>query len=88
MFPLVEQPGSVFVPRAEVFVLDADRNVVAGPLVIARRRGYHREWLLSLQGLTSRAAVEPWRDHLVAVKDETDPKGLAGARKTDKTDKC
>ena len=73
MFPLVEQPGAVFVPRATVFVLDADRNVVAGPLVITRRRGYHREWLLALQGLTSRAAVDGWRDHLVAVEvaDET-----------------
>jgi hypothetical protein len=73
VFPLVEQPGSVFVPRATVFVLDADRNVVAGPLVITRRRGYHREWLIGLQGLTSRAAVEGWRDHLVAVAapDET-----------------
>ena len=79
MFPLVEQPGAVFVPRATVYVLDADRNVVAGPLVITRRRGYHREWLLGLQGLTSRAAVEGWRDHLVAV-EETD--------KTDETDRA
>ncbi len=35
------------------------------------RRAYHREWLLSFVGVKSRAVVEPWRDHFVAV-EETD----------------
>lgn len=69
MFPLVENPGAVFAPRAELYVVDADRRVMAGPLVIARRRAYHREWLLGFQGVTSRAAVESWRDQFVAVRD-------------------
>lgn len=68
MLPLIEEPGAVFQPRAAVYVLDAERRVLAGPLVIARRRAYHREWLLGFEGVTSRAAVEPWRDHLVAVE--------------------
>lgn len=72
MFPLVENAGAVFAARAQVYVLDADRRVVAGPLVITRRRGYHREWLLGFQGVTSRAAVEGWRDHLVAVPGDDD----------------
>jgi hypothetical protein len=71
VFPLVENPGAVFTPKARVLVVDADRQVLAGPLIVARRRAYHREWLLSFVGVRSRAVVEPWRDHFVAV-DETD----------------
>ncbi len=69
MFPLVENPGAVFVPKARLYVVDEDRQVIAGPLVVARRRAYHREWLLGFEGVTSRAAVEPWRDRFVAVED-------------------
>ncbi len=69
VFPLVENPGAVFVPKAQVYVLDEDRTVLAGPLVVARRRAYHREWLLGFEGITSRAAVEGWRDRFVAVGD-------------------
>ncbi len=56
-------------PKARLYVLDEDRKVVAGPLVIARRRSYHREWLLGFEGVTSREAVEAWRDQLVAVDE-------------------
>ena len=72
MFPLVEHPGSVFVPKAHLYVVDEDRKVLAGPLVLARRRAYHREWLLGFEGITSRAAVEGWRDQLVAIADDAD----------------
>jgi hypothetical protein len=65
----VEHPGTVFVPKARLYVLNEDRKVLAGPLVVARRRSYHREWLLSFEGVTSRAAVEAWRDQLVAVDE-------------------
>lgn len=68
MIPLVENPGTVFVPKAHVYVLDATRAVLAGPLIVSRRRAYHREWLLAFEGLTTRAAVEGWRDQLVAVE--------------------
>ena len=68
--PLVENPGAVFVPKAQIYVVDGDRKVLAGPLVVSRRRAYHREWLLGFEGITSRAAVEGWRDQLVAVEDE------------------
>jgi ribosomal 30S subunit maturation factor RimM len=67
VIPLVENLGTVFVPKARLYVLDDSRQVLAGPLVIARRRSYHREWLLGFEGITSRAAVESWRDQLVAV---------------------
>lgn len=67
MIPLVQNPGTVFFPKARVYVLNEDREVLAGPLVLTRRRAYHREWLLGFEGITSRAAVESWRDQLVAV---------------------
>ncbi|MGH7520930.1 MAG: hypothetical protein ACREMI_06600 [Gemmatimonadales bacterium] len=67
MIPLVENPGTVFVPKARLYVLNDAREVLAGPLVVTRRRAYHREWLLGFEGITSRGAVERWRDQLVAV---------------------
>jgi len=69
VFPLVQNPGAVFVPKSRLLVVDEDRRVIAGPLVLARRRAYHREWLLGFEGVTARAAVEGWRDHFVAVED-------------------
>ena len=69
MFPLVENPGAVFAPKARVWVVDADRQVLAGPLVVARRRAYGREWLLGFEGITARATVEAWRDQFVAVEE-------------------
>ena len=69
VIPLVENLGTVFVPKARLYILDDARKVLAGPLVIARRRSYHREWLLGFEGITSRAAVESWRDQLVAVDE-------------------
>ena len=59
----------MFVPKARLYVLNEARDVLAGPLVVARRRSYHREWLLGFEGVTSRAAVERWRDQLVAVDE-------------------
>ena len=69
VIPLVEKPGTVFVPKARLYVLNEAREVLAGPLVVSRRRAYHREWLLGFEGVTSRAAVEGWRDQLVAVDE-------------------
>lgn len=69
MIPLVDAPGAVFQPKAEVYVVDEARRVLAGPLFVARRRAYHREWLIGFEGLTSRDAVEGWRDQLLAVQE-------------------
>ena len=69
VIPLVEKPGTIFVPKARLYVLNEAREVVAGPLVVTRRRAYHREWLLGFEGVTSRAAVEGWRDQFIAVDE-------------------
>lgn len=67
MLPLVENPGAVLQPKAQVFVVDEAHQVLAGPLQLARRRAYHREWLLGFVGITSREAVDGWRDRFLAV---------------------
>jgi len=69
VIPLVEAPGAVVQPKAEVYVVDEARRVLAGPLIVARRRAYHREWLIGFAGVTSRDAVEGWRDQLLAVQE-------------------
>jgi len=69
VIPLVENPGAVFIPRAQLLIVDADRRVLAGPLVVARRRSYHRQWLLGFAGITSRAVVQQWREQFVAIED-------------------
>src|SRR2546430_2556676 len=66
VFPLVENPGAVFTPKARLLVVNEERHVVAGPLVVARRRAYHREWLVSFLGGDFRPVGEPWPDHLLA----------------------
>src|SRR2546422_10576492 len=66
VFPLVENPGAVFVPRARLYVVNEERQVVAGPLIVARRRAYDRDWLLGFVGVTSRAVGEAWRGPLGA----------------------
>lgn len=68
IFPLIDNPGAVLVPKARVFVVDDTRKVLAGPLVLARRRAYHREWLLGFEGVTSREAVDGWREQYLAVE--------------------
>ena len=60
----------MFGPKARLLIVDERRQVLAGPLIVTRRRAYHREWLLGFQGITTRAAVEPWRDLYVAVDDD------------------
>ena len=64
----------MFAPKVRLFVVNEAREVVAGPLVVARRRAFHRAWLLGFVGVTSRAAVEAWREQFVAV-EETDAPG-------------
>jgi hypothetical protein len=71
VIPIVPNPGAIFLPKAHLYIVDDERRVIAGPLVVARRRAYHREWLLGFVGVTSRTAVEGWRGHYVAT-DEPD----------------
>jgi hypothetical protein len=69
VLPLIKNPGAVLVPSARLYVVDEERRVIAGPLVVGRRRAYHREYLLGFVGVTARAAVEGWRDHFIATDE-------------------
>jgi hypothetical protein len=69
VIPLVESPGTVFVPKARLYVGTTRAGAGGAAGGDAPPRSYHREWLLGFEGVTSRAAVESWRDQLVAVDE-------------------
>ncbi len=67
VFPLTDDPDAVFAPNRTVWVKNLAGEVVAGPLVIERSRGYHRRWLLAFRGYGERSAVEPLAGHLLTA---------------------
>jgi 16S rRNA processing protein RimM len=67
LFPLTDQPETVFAPGRSVLLVGLDGEVVAGPLAIERSRAYHREWLVKFAGAEGREALEPWRGLFLAV---------------------
>jgi 16S rRNA processing protein RimM len=71
VFPLTDDPELAFAPGRSVWVMNLGGEVIAGPLEIARSRGYHRQWLVSFRGLDSRDDVESWCDTLLAAPAET-----------------
>ena len=71
MFPLTDRPEEVFDRGRSVWVMNLEGEVLAGPLEIERSRGYHREWLMSFRGYTTRDAVAPWCGHFLSAPAET-----------------
>ena len=67
LFPLTDDPGTVFGPGRPVWLVGLDGEEVAGPLTIERSRAYHREWLVKFEGADSRDALEPWRGLFLGV---------------------
>lgn len=67
VFPLTDRPDEIFVAGAEVWVQDLAGQIVAGPLVIERSRGYHREWLIKLEGADQRDAIDAWKGMFLSV---------------------
>lgn len=70
VYPLTDDPETVFAPGRSVWVVDVGGDVLAGPLEIARSRAYHREWLLTFRDHGDRSAVEPYTGSLLAVPEE------------------
>src|SRR5262245_36263389 len=68
VFPLTDDPDTVFAPGRELWVEDLAGEVVAGPLTVERSRAYHREWLVAFRGHPRIEAVEPWRGHFLAAE--------------------
>jgi 16S rRNA processing protein RimM len=61
----------VFEKGRSVWVMNLEGEVLAGPLEIERSRGYHREWLMSFRGHTTREAIEPWCGHFLSAPADT-----------------
>ena len=67
LFPLTDDPGGIFAPGRQIWVVDLAGETVAGPLTVERSREYHREWLVKFAGVESRDALEPFRAHFLGV---------------------
>jgi 16S rRNA processing protein RimM len=67
LFPLTDDPATIFAPGQEIWVVDLAGDTVAGPLTVERSREYHREWLVKFAGVESRDALEPFRTYFLAV---------------------
>jgi len=67
LFPLTDDPATIFAPGQQIWVVDLAGETVAGPLTVERSRSYHREWLVKFAGVDSRDALEPFRAHFLGV---------------------
>ena len=74
LFPITDDPETVFAPGRSVWLVGLDGETVAGPVTIERSRSYHREWLVKFAGADGREAIDPWRGLFLAVPaDELTP---------------
>ena len=67
LFPLTDDPATIFAPGRQIWVVDLAGETVAGPLTVERSREYHREWLVKFSGVESRDVLEPFRAHFLGV---------------------
>jgi 16S rRNA processing protein RimM len=67
LFPLTDDPATVFAPGRAVWVVNLDGETVSGPLTVERSRSYHREWLVKFAGIDSREGLEPFRSLFLGV---------------------
>jgi 16S rRNA processing protein RimM len=70
VFPLTSEPDARFAPGEQLWLVDLSGEQVAGPLRVARSRGYHRQWLVTFEGYGDRAAVEPWGGLFLAAPED------------------
>jgi 16S rRNA processing protein RimM len=70
LFPLTDDPDTIFAPGRELWVVDLGGDTVAGPLKVERSRSYHREWLVKFAGVEDRDALDPFRGQFLGVPIE------------------
>jgi 16S rRNA processing protein RimM len=70
LFPLTDDPETIFAPGREVWVVNLEGDTVAGPLTVERSRSYHREWLVKFRGVENREGLEPFRAHFLGVPQD------------------
>jgi 16S rRNA processing protein RimM len=74
LFPLTDDPVSVFAPGKEVWIVDLGGETLAGPLTVERSRSYHREWLVKFAGIENREGLDSYRGSLLGVpQDQLQP---------------
>jgi 16S rRNA processing protein RimM len=74
LFPITDDPATVFAAGRSVWLVGLDGEMVAGPVTIERSRSYHREWLVKFAGADRREEIDPWRGLFLAVPaDELAP---------------
>jgi 16S rRNA processing protein RimM len=73
VFPLTDTPDLAFAPGQPVWIMNLEGEVVAGPFPVERSRGYHREWLLKLEGIDERDAWTGWRGQFIGVPQDRLP---------------
>jgi 16S rRNA processing protein RimM len=67
VFPLTDEPDAVLAAGRQVWVKSLAGELVGGPLVIARSRPYHRQWLVAFEGHLHIDAVKPWGGHFLVA---------------------
>jgi 16S rRNA processing protein RimM len=67
LFPLTDDPETIFAPGREVWLVDLAGDTVAGPLTVERSRSYHREWLVKFAGVENRESLDPFRGRFLGV---------------------
>lgn len=71
VFPLTNDPATVFAAGRTVWLKDLNGEIIQGPLMIARSRPFSRQWLVSFRGWEDRSAVEHWHDLLLSAPADT-----------------
>jgi 16S rRNA processing protein RimM len=68
LFPLTDDPESIFAPGRQLWVVSLSGDPVVGPLTVERSKAYHREWLVKFVGVESREALDPLRGNFLGVE--------------------
>jgi 16S rRNA processing protein RimM len=67
VFPLTDDPESVFAVGHVLVVLDRQGEPTGGTLTVTRGRAYQRAWLLHFEGMDDRTALEVLRERCLGV---------------------
>jgi len=73
LFPLTDDPDSIFAPGRQLWVVSLEGQPVAGPLTVERSKAYHREWLLKFVDVDSREALDPLRGNFLGIEADQLP---------------
>jgi len=70
LFPLTDDPESVFTPGRVLWAVDLSGDAVGEPVTVERGKAYHREWLMKFRGLERREDLERLRGLFLAASTE------------------